>query len=63
MNGSFNRWSVSEYMRHRFMRTGQVPDHDELNSEFAGISQTELLEGIAEFGKIAGVEVPHAKAN
>ncbi|WP_337039296.1 hypothetical protein [Paenibacillus illinoisensis] len=45
------------------MRTGHVPDHDELNSEFMGISQTELLEGIAEFGKIAGVEVPHAKAN
>lgn len=67
MNNAYNRWSVSEYMRHRFMRTGQVPDRDELQAEFAGIDQTELHEGIAEFDAIAGewpeLEVQCAKAD
>lgn len=54
MGSSYTRWSVSEYMRHRFMNTGQVPDEDELQTEFAGIDQTELREGIAEFDAIVG---------
>ncbi|WP_258530707.1 hypothetical protein [Paenibacillus taichungensis] len=41
-------------MRHRFMNTGQVPDQDELQTEFAGIDQTELHEGIDEFDAIVG---------
>ncbi|MEK3920596.1 hypothetical protein [Paenibacillus sp. FSL K6-2393] len=49
------------------MRTGQVPDRDELQAEFAGIDQTELHEGIAEFDAIAGewpeLEVQCAKAD
>ncbi|WP_256984788.1 MULTISPECIES: hypothetical protein [Paenibacillus] len=36
------------------MNTGQVPDRDELQTEFAGIDQTELHEGIAEFDAIVG---------
>lgn len=60
----WTRWSVYEYMKHRFVRTGQVPDKDELQTEFMGIDQTELLEGIAEFeaivGKSSGPEVRHA---
>ncbi|MCM3206416.1 hypothetical protein [Paenibacillus illinoisensis] len=67
MGSPWTRWSVYEYMKHRFVRTGQVPDQDELQNEFAGIDQTELLEGIAEFGAIAGewpeLEAPHAKVN
>lgn len=63
MGSSLTRWSVCEYMKHRFLRTGHVPDLDELQSEFAGIDQTELREGIAEFETIAGVEVPYVKAN
>ncbi|MEY8748592.1 hypothetical protein AB9M62_57065 [Bacillales bacterium AN1005] len=63
MGSAMSRWSVSEYMRLRFMNTGYVPDLDELHTEFAGIDQTELREGIAEFETIAGVEVPYAKAN
>ncbi|MGW8920228.1 hypothetical protein [Paenibacillus lautus] len=51
-------------MKHRFVRTGQVPDQDELQAEFAGIDQTELQEGIAEFDTIAagwpGMEMQHA---
>jgi hypothetical protein len=50
----WTRWSVYEYMKHRFVRTGQVPDQDELQAEFAGIDQTELHEGIAEFDAIVG---------
>ncbi|WP_307415111.1 hypothetical protein [Paenibacillus sp. W2I17] len=41
-------------MKHRFLRTGEVPDRDELQTEFAGIDQTELREGIAEFDAIVG---------
>lgn len=59
----WTRWSVYEYMKHRFVRTGQVPDKDELQVEFTGIDQTELREGIAEFGAIVGkwpgLEVRH----
>lgn len=54
MGSPYTRWSVSEYMRHRYMNTGQVPDEDELQTEFAGIDQTELREGIAEFDAIVG---------
>ncbi len=68
MKGSpYTRWSVSEYMRHRFMNTGHVPDRDELQAEFEGIDQTELNEGIVEFDAIAGewpeLEVRRAKAD
>ncbi|WP_308722467.1 hypothetical protein [Paenibacillus polysaccharolyticus] len=46
------------------MNTGQVPDRDELQAEFMGIDQTELLEGIAEFDAIVGTGgVKHAEAN
>ncbi|QKS56500.1 hypothetical protein HUB98_09205 [Paenibacillus barcinonensis] len=51
-------------MKHRFLRTGQVPDQDELQAEFAGIDQTELLEGIAEFDAIVGTGgVQHAEVD
>ncbi|KZS49014.1 hypothetical protein AWU65_07275 [Paenibacillus glucanolyticus] len=64
MGSPWSRWSVYEYMKHRFVRTGQVPDQDELQAEFAGIDQTELQEGIAEFETIAtvwpGMEMQHA---
>lgn len=64
MDSTLNRWSVSEYMRHRFMNTGQVPDLDELQDEFSGIDQTELVEGIAEFDAIVGTGgVLHAKVD
>lgn len=49
----WTRWSVYEYMKHRFVRTGYVPNQNELQEEFQGIDQAELLEGIAEFGTIA----------
>ncbi|CAH1215962.1 hypothetical protein [Paenibacillus sp. JJ-223] len=65
MGSPWTRWSVYEYMKHRFVRTGQVPDQDELKEVFPTIDQTELREGIAEFGTIAKgwPEVPHVKAN
>ncbi|PYE49823.1 hypothetical protein DFQ00_105327 [Paenibacillus barcinonensis] len=64
MDSTLNRWSVYEYMKHRFLRTGQVPDQDELQAEFAGIDQTELLEGIAEFDAIVGTGgVQHAEVD
>lgn len=54
MGSLWTRWSVYEYMKHRFVRTGQVPNRGELQAEFAGIDQTELHEGIAEFDAIVG---------
>ncbi|MNO05631.1 hypothetical protein D3C81_2270980 [compost metagenome] len=41
-------------MKHRFLRTGHVPGREELQTEFSGIDQTELHEGIAEFDAIVG---------
>jgi hypothetical protein len=53
-------------MKHRFVRTGRVPNQAELQKEFQGIDQTELHEGIAEFRTIANgwpeLEVQHATA-
>lgn len=64
MRSPWSKWSVYEYMKHRFVRTGQVPDQDELQDAFKGIDQNELHEGIAEFGTIAagwpGMEMHHA---
>ncbi|WDZ57702.1 hypothetical protein MF625_07920 [Paenibacillus polymyxa] len=39
-------------MKHRYLRTGQVPDKSELLEEFPEIGRMELDEGIAEFDSI-----------
>lgn len=45
----WSRWSVYEYMKHRFERTYEVPAREELETEFADINPDELAEGIREF--------------
>lgn len=52
MGSPWSRWSVFEYMKHRYLRTGQVPDKSELLEEFPEIGRIELDEGIAEFDSI-----------
>lgn len=52
MSGPWSCWSVYEFMKMRFMYTGQVPTHDELETEFEGIDAAVLLEGIAEFESV-----------
>ncbi|WP_311080926.1 hypothetical protein [Paenibacillus polymyxa] len=39
-------------MKHRYLRTGQVPDESELLEEFPEIGRMELDEGVAEFDSI-----------
>lgn len=46
---AWSRWSVFEYMKHRFERTGQIPTQQELMIEFESIDLNELAEGIEEF--------------
>ncbi|MGZ0042088.1 hypothetical protein [Paenibacillus ottowii] len=41
-------------MKHRFVRTGRVPDEAELLTELPNIDQGELVEGMAEFRLILG---------
>jgi hypothetical protein len=48
----WTRWSVYEYMKHRYLRTGQVPSESELLEEFPEIGRMELDEGVAEFNSI-----------
>ncbi|OMF40347.1 hypothetical protein BK135_23150 [Paenibacillus peoriae] len=50
----WTRWSVYEYMKHRFVSTGQVPNKSELLEELPDIDQTELIEGMTEFRLILG---------
>lgn len=45
----WSKWSVFEYMRHRFMHTGSVPDRQELLIEFSGMESSEIDEGVKEF--------------
>ncbi|MGY5610613.1 hypothetical protein ACXHJ2_21075 [Paenibacillus sp. ALE3] len=41
-------------MKHRFVRTGQVPNESELLEELPDINRSELSEGMAEFRLILG---------
>lgn len=52
--GCWSRWSIYEYMKYRFVRTGQIPNREELLSEFEEIDSTELAEGMAEFTLVVG---------
>lgn len=45
----WSKWSVFEYMRHRFMNTGSVSDRQELFIEFSGMESSEIDEGVKEF--------------
>lgn len=49
MGNPWSKWSVFEYMRHRFMNTGNVPDRQELVNEFSGMESSEIDEGVKEF--------------
>lgn len=49
MGSPWSKWSVFEYMRHRFMNTGNVPDREELFIEFSGMKSSEIDEGVKEF--------------
>ncbi|MBH8609127.1 hypothetical protein [Thermoactinomyces sp. CICC 10521] len=44
-----NRWHVYNYLKHRYMYTGEIPDIQEIQTEFAGIEPEELQEGMIEF--------------
>lgn len=49
MGSPWSKWSVFEYMRHRFMHTGSVPDRQELLMEFPDMDTSEIDEGVWEF--------------
>ncbi|MGG3278824.1 hypothetical protein [Paenibacillus solani] len=49
MRSPWSKWSVFEYMKHRFVRTGRVPDQQELLMEFTGMELSEIDEGVKEF--------------
>lgn len=49
MGSPWSKWSVFEYMRHRFMHTGSVPDRQELLMEFSDMDTSEIDEGVREF--------------
>lgn len=60
MMGRLNCWSVYEYMRIRFMRTGAVPDAVELKREFAELPAEEIDAGAEEFRLLMGGRTEHA---
>ena len=49
MGSPWSKWSVFEYMRHRFMHTGSVPDRQESLIEFSDMESSEIDEGVKEF--------------
>lgn len=49
-----NKWHVYEFMKQWFMRTGAVPDYDDLRSEFAEMDPDEFVEGVVEFFRMIG---------
>lgn len=44
-----NRWHVYNYLKYRYMYTGEIPDIQEIVTEFHGIDSEELKEGMTEF--------------
>jgi hypothetical protein len=44
-----NRWWVYEFMKNRYVRTGDIPDVKEVHREFAELDAEEIGEGMAEF--------------
>lgn len=49
MGSPWSKWSVFEYMRHRFMHSGSVPTRQELLIEFPDMESSEIDEGVKEF--------------
>ncbi|GGH17114.1 hypothetical protein [Paenibacillus segetis] len=49
MSGAWSKWSVYEYMRHKYMWTGRCPDMPELLDRFPGMPLSEIKEGMKEF--------------
>jgi hypothetical protein len=47
-----NRWVVYEYMKNRYIRTGEIPNAKEIHAEFAGADVEEIGEGMAEFHSV-----------
>jgi hypothetical protein len=47
-----NRWHVFEYLRSFYMKTGRVPNPEEVNVEFHGrVTSEEFIAGISEFDR------------
>lgn len=49
MSTPWSKWSVYEYMRHTYMRTGRQPDLSELIENFSEVPLPEIREGMQEF--------------
>lgn len=47
-----NRWHVYEFMKNRYIRTGQIPNAKEVHREFTGLDVEEIGEGMAEFHSV-----------
>lgn len=52
-----NKWTVSEYIKNVYMRTGRVPSKLYLKFEFPNIPAEELEDGIREFEKMVKVRI------
>ncbi|AZS15337.1 hypothetical protein EI981_13280 [Paenibacillus lutimineralis] len=49
MSSPWSKWSVYEYMRHTYMRSGRWPDLPELVDKFPTVPPAEIKEGMEEF--------------
>ncbi|QHT60650.1 hypothetical protein GXP70_12340 [Paenibacillus lycopersici] len=47
-----SKWTVYEYARQVYMRTGIVPTAEEVSAEMAGLGEEALKEGYAEFEEL-----------
>ncbi|MFU1797345.1 hypothetical protein ACM1RC_26000 [Paenibacillus azoreducens] len=55
MGSLWSKWSVYEYMRQMYMRTGMVPEWQELRYEFPEMRWSEIREGIEDFERFLGI--------
>ncbi|EHB50094.1 hypothetical protein [Paenibacillus lactis] len=51
----WSHWHVYEYIRQRFIHTGQVPDQQELLAEFSEMDPAVIEEGVKEFNLVMSI--------
>jgi hypothetical protein len=54
----WNRWHVYNWLKHRYMATGFIPNLAEVITEFHDMDHDEIVEGLEEFLSVVNYQLP-----